>query len=175
MGGDLTVFRNILVFTVLAYAEPSTAQDVKTDSSIFAQCSKQTNQLVNLNAGLASLHKEADGYNVRHDFLRGQLDRWEAQVQYVEQDLKEKSVKSPRWDDYDLAFEMYENALGAMERWNEYGAELGQKYQAAIDVVVSLQDQIKADCSGTWEPAIINKFCDDQTGRHASFCKEFEQ
>jgi len=151
------------------------AQDTLTDSTLFEQCSKQSNLLVNLNADLDRLHVEADEYNRRHEFLRFQLDLREVQVLTLEQDLKEKPINSPLWDTYDASFDLYNKALQNMNDWNQHGDQLQKKYQSAIDVVTALQGNIGAECNGTWEPAIINKFCDDNSGRYAEFCKAFER
>jgi len=168
----LAIIRFIFVVCIL-FAAPVAAQVTLTDPTLFEQCSKRSNLLVNLNADLDRLHTEVDDYNRRHDFLRSKLDRREGQVVTLEQSLKEKPVSSPLWDTYDVSFDLYEAALQDMSDWNQYGDKLEKKYQLAIDLVVALQGIIGAECSGTWEPAIINKFCDDISGRYSEFCKEF--
>lgn len=170
----MTILRIALSLSLIAVFHPSAADTTKTDPLLFEKCSQRSNLLINLNGDMKRLHEEADAYNLRHDLLRAQLNRHENRVQVIHANLKEKPITSPVWDTYDLAFEAYEKAMENMREWNEYGDRLEKKYQMAIDLVVAQQSIIKEECSGTWEPAIINKFCDDTSGRFTEFCKEFE-
>tara|TARA_R110002096_G_scaffold14582_5_gene50699 strand:+ start:14740 stop:15216 length:477 start_codon:yes stop_codon:yes gene_type:complete len=155
-------------------ASSAMAQEARVDQDVFAQCSKQTNQLVNLNAGLKKLSERADEYNRQHDLLRAQLDQREEEVHQIHTGLRGKPIDRKNWDQYDAAFALYEQALNQLRGWNAQGDALGAKYQGTKDAVTSLQSEINQDCGGTWEPAIINKFCDDDSGRHAEFCRAFE-
>jgi hypothetical protein len=151
------------------------AQTGRTDSSAFAQCSQQTNQLYHLNLELDRHHNKVDAYNRRHDFLRVLLDRREKFVQRIDQQMQDDPANRELWKNYDGAFGSYQRAIERVEGWNSYGDQLGLNYQSAIDQVMGLQKIIAKDCSGTWELAIIHKFCDDLSGRHDEFCKAFDE
>lgn len=166
----------VLFFLVIAVlASPVTAQQTFVDQELFAACSKRTNQLSNVNAQLKQLHLQADQYNQQHDVLRVQLDRQEAEVHRIHNDLRGKPIKRNNWDAYDRAFQLYEDAFIALRDWNEAGETLGVKIDQLTKTVKLLQGEINAECSGNWEPAIINKFCDDNSGRHDAFCTAFEK
>jgi hypothetical protein len=151
------------------------AQELRLDQDVFASCSMRTNQMENLNAGLSQLHLRASNYNKRHDLFRAQLDHREAEVHRIHSELRGKPVKKKSWKRYDDAFKLYEMALVRMQEWNEHGEQLQIEYQRVIYEVKSLQTRINDECGGKWEPAIINKFCDDDSGRHDAFCKVFEE
>jgi hypothetical protein len=151
------------------------AQTGRTDSDAFAQCSQQTNQLYHWNVELDRHHEKVEAYNDRLDFLRILLKRREAYVQDVDQQMKDDPADRELWKTYDFAFSLYERAIERIRKWNAFGDQLEDEYQSVIAQVVDMKKVIATDCSGTWELAIINKFCDDTSGRHDEFCKEFEK
>jgi hypothetical protein len=161
-----------VMFTITPYMV--FAQTGRTDSDEFAKCSQQTNQLYHLNLDLDRHHDKVDAYNRRHDFLRVLLDRREKFVQRVDQQMQDDPANRKLWKNYDDAFGAYQRAIERVKGWNVYGDQLGTDYQSAIDQVVGLQETISQDCGGTWELAIIHKFCDDLSGRHSEFCKAFD-
>jgi hypothetical protein len=151
------------------------AQGGRTDSDAFAQCSQQTNQLYHWNVELDRHHEQVETYNDRLDFLRILLKRREAYVNRVDQQMKDNPADRNLWTAYDNAFAIYERMIQRIRDWNAFGEQLENEYQDVIEQVVEMKTVIAVECSGTWELAIIHKFCDDSSGRHDEFCKEFEE
>ncbi len=171
----MTRFRTLMLLVCLVVPTIGFAQTGRTDSDAFAQCSQQTNQLYHWNVELDRHHEKVEAYNDRLDFLRILLKRREAYVQDVDQQMKDDPADRELWKTYDFAFSLYERAIERIRKWNAFGDQLEDEYQSVIAQVVDMKKVIATDCSGTWELAIINKFCDDTSGRHDEFCKEFEK
>ena len=167
--------RAVLLFVCVMLPNVGAAQTGRTDSNAFAQCSQQTNQLYHWNVELDRHHEKVEAYNDRLDFLRILLKRREEYVQRIDQKMKDDPADRKLWKAYDRAFVFYERAVERIRAWNAYGDQLENEYQDVIAQVVDMKKVIAAACSGTWELAIIHKFCDDTSGRHDEFCKEFDK
>ena len=174
-GEDMAQLRALLLFVCVMLPNVGAAQTGRTDSNAFAQCSQQTNQLYHWNVELDRHHEKVEAYNDRLDFLRILLKRREEYVQRIDQKMKDDPADRKLWKAYDRAFVFYERAVERIRAWNAYGDQLENEYQDVIAQVVDMKKVIAADCSGTWELAIIHKFCDDTSGRHDEFCKEFDK